>query len=169
MTMQIRWIAVPVAVLCLCSHALAIDMPKRKSGLWEIKLVHDRSSRPAQTMQMCIDQKTDDMAQQMGANVAKQACSKQDIRREGSRIVGDSICKIGETTATSHSVFSGAFDQSYRGEIRTQYAPPLMGKSETTTVIEARWIGPCAADQKPGDMIMPNGMKININQMSGKQ
>jgi hypothetical protein len=26
----------------------------------------------------------------------------------------------------------------------------------------AKWIGPCAADQKPGDMIMANGMKINI-------
>jgi hypothetical protein len=169
MTMQIRRIAVAVAVLCLCVQALAIDMPKRKSGLWEIKIAQDSSSRPAQAMQMCIDQKTDDMAQQMGASVAKQACSKQDIRREGGKIVGDSVCKIGETTATSHSVFSGAFEQSYRGEIRTRYAPPLMGKSESTTVIEARWIGPCAADQKPGDMIMPNGMKININQMSGKQ
>jgi hypothetical protein len=26
----------------------------------------------------------------------------------------------------------------------------------------AKWIGPCAADQKPGDMIMANGTKINI-------
>lgn len=26
----------------------------------------------------------------------------------------------------------------------------------------AKWIGPCTADQKPGDMIMANGMKINI-------
>jgi hypothetical protein len=26
----------------------------------------------------------------------------------------------------------------------------------------AKWIGPCAADQKPGDMIMANGTKINV-------
>jgi hypothetical protein len=169
MVIQLRWLAAPVAVLCVSSQAPAIDLPKRKSGLWEIKVAHESSSRSAQAMQMCIDQNSDDMAQQMGANVAKQTCSKQNIRRQGGKIVADSVCKIGETTATSHSVFSGAFDQSYRGEIRTQYAPPLMGKSETTTVIEARWIGPCTAEQKPGDMIMPNGMKININQMSGKQ
>ena len=169
MTMQVRWIAVLAAALFLSAEALAIDLPKRKSGLWDVKITHDGSSGPPQTMQMCIDQKTDDMAQQMGANVAKQACSKQDIRREGGKIVGESVCKIGATTATSHSVFSGAFDQAYKGEIRTQYAPPLMGKSETMTVIEAHWTGPCKADQKPGDMIMPNGMKININQMSGQQ
>jgi hypothetical protein len=29
----------------------------------------------------------------------------------------------------------------------------------------AKWLGPCAADQKPGDMIMGNGMKMNILEM----
>jgi hypothetical protein len=31
--------------------------------------------------------------------------------------------------------------------------------------LTARWLGPCAADQKPGDMIMPNGTKMNILNM----
>jgi hypothetical protein len=34
------------------------------------------------------------------------------------------------------------------------------GKSSVT--MSAKWLGPCAAGQRPGDMIMPNGMKINI-------
>jgi hypothetical protein len=29
--------------------------------------------------------------------------------------------------------------------------------------IEAKWTGACKADQKPGDMVLPNGMKMNIN------
>jgi hypothetical protein len=41
-----------------------------------------------------------------------------------------------------------------------------MGRKDGLTIIEARWTGPCKADQKPGDMIMPNGMKINIKQIS---
>jgi hypothetical protein len=28
--------------------------------------------------------------------------------------------------------------------------------------IVAKWLGPCTVDQKPGDMIMGNGMKFNI-------
>ena len=31
--------------------------------------------------------------------------------------------------------------------------------------IEAKWLGPCKADQKPGDMIMGSGMKMNINDL----
>jgi hypothetical protein len=31
-----------------------------------------------------------------------------------------------------------------------------------TLTMTAKCIGPCTADQKPGDMIMANGMKFNI-------
>jgi hypothetical protein len=40
-----------------------------------------------------------------------------------------------------------------------------MGTSENLMLIDARWTGPCQPDQQPGDMIMPNGMKINIKQL----
>jgi hypothetical protein len=30
--------------------------------------------------------------------------------------------------------------------------------------IDAKWLGPCAADQKPGDTII-NGMKMNVRDM----
>ena len=35
--------------------------------------------------------------------------------------------------------------------------------------MNAKWLGPCAADQKPGDMIMPNGMKLNIQNLPNLQ
>jgi hypothetical protein len=28
--------------------------------------------------------------------------------------------------------------------------------------LEAKWLGACAAGQKPGDMMMGNGMKMNV-------
>jgi len=168
MTKHLASIAVMVAMLAMIADASALDLPKRKSGLWDIRISR-AGNHPPQTIQMCIDQKTDNMAQQMGESVARQACSKQQIRREGNKILGDSVCKIGETTATSHTVFSGEFDRAYHGEIRTKYSPALMGKSESVTLIDAKWTGPCQPDQKPGDMIMPNGMKINIHEMQQQQ
>jgi hypothetical protein len=167
MTKHLGSIAMMAAMIGMVGSAGALDLPKRKSGLWDIRI--SRASSQPQTIQMCIDQKTDNMAQQMGESVARQACSKQQIRREGNKILGDSVCKIGETTATSHTVFSGEFDRAYHGEIRTKYSPALMGKSESVTLIDAKWTGPCQADQKPGDMIMPNGMKINIHEMQQQQ
>jgi Protein of unknown function (DUF3617) len=169
MTKQLASIALMASVIALTLEAFAVDLPKRKSGLWDIKISRAGANRPAQTIQMCIDQKTDNMAQQMFESRAREACSKQQIRREGNKIVGDSVCKIGETTATSHTVFSGEFDRAYRGEIRTKFSPPLMGKDENLTLIDAKWTGPCQAEQKPGDMIMPNGMKINIHEMQQQQ
>jgi len=168
MTKHLGSIAVMVAMIAMVGGAWALDLPKRKSGLWDIRISR-ANKQPPQTVQMCIDQKTDNMAQQMGESVARQACSKQQIRREGNKILGDSVCKIGETTATSHTVFSGEFDRAYHGEIRTKYSPALMGKSESVTLIDAKWTGPCQPDQKPGDMIMPNGMKINIHEMQQQQ
>ena len=168
MTKHLGSIAVMAAMIGMVADASALDLPKRKSGLWDIRITR-ASNQPPQTIQMCIDQKTDNMAQQMGESVARQACSKQQIRREGNKILGDSVCKIGETTATSRTVFSGEFDRAYHGEIRTKYSPALMGKSESLTLIDAKWTGPCQPDQKPGDMIMPNGMKINIHEMQQQQ
>ncbi len=31
-----------------------------------------------------------------------------------------------------------------------------------TMTLSPKWLGPCAADQKPGDMIIADGRKINI-------
>jgi hypothetical protein len=31
--------------------------------------------------------------------------------------------------------------------------------------MEAKWLGACAADQKPGDIVMSNGMKINVPEL----
>lgn len=33
---------------------------------------------------------------------------------------------------------------------------------ETQMTIAAKWLGPCAAGQKPGDVMMGNGMKVNV-------
>ena len=40
-----------------------------------------------------------------------------------------------------------------------------MPAGKMTMTIAATWLGPCAADQKPGDMIMGNGTKVNIPDM----
>lgn len=36
------------------------------------------------------------------------------------------------------------------------------GQTETTTIVDQRYVGSCPADVKPGDLILPGGMKMNI-------
>ena len=41
----------------------------------------------------------------------------------------------------------------------------MMGIKEAVTKIKAKWLGACEAGMKAGDMLMPGGMKMNIDQM----
>lgn len=141
------------------------DAPKRKAGLWEIKSASSAAQGHATTVQHCIDEKTDNLMAQQGKDMTKQNCSKNSMRREGERIVVDSVCKFDRTTATTRAVFSGNFDSGYRGEMDTAYDPPLMGMKQARTTVEARWLGPCKPGQKPGDMIMPGVGSFNANEM----
>ena len=155
-------IVAAVALATTALPALAADLPRRKSGLWEISTATGQGQSVAATM--CVDQKTDDLSRQLaGAGVT---CSKQDVRKEGAnRYVFDSVCQFGESTATSRAVFTGSFDKQYDVEITAKYSPPMMGMSEGRSTIRSRWLGPCKAGQKPGDLMMPNGTTINVLNM----
>ncbi|ADU39655.1 hypothetical protein J2W32_003490 [Variovorax boronicumulans] len=162
-----------VAAACMVAAGLgagpafALDYPARKPGLWEMQTSDGPGSKGSpQAIQQCIDAATDKMLRDMGQGMGKDMCSKQDMRMEGGKLVIDSVCKIGQTTATSQAVMTGDLSTAYRLESKSTYSPPLMGRAGATTVVEARWVGPCKPDQKPGDMVM-NGMKMNVNDMMG--
>ena len=36
---------------------------------------------------------------------------------------------------------------------------------DNTTQLEAKWLGAGKPDQKPGDIMMPGGMKMNVKDM----
>jgi Protein of unknown function (DUF3617) len=154
-----------IAVLSLMGvmPALAAELPSRKPGLWELKMNFENRNAPSQTMRQCIDAATDQMMQSSAGPNAQGACSKRDVQRSASTITIDSTCTVGGKTTTSHAVITGSFDSAYNMTVTSDSAAAPGGKS--TMTMDAKWLGPCAADQKPGDMIMANGTKINILDM----
>jgi len=158
-----------LVVAALAASALpaaAVELPTRKPGLWELKMLMEGHNLPPQTVQHCIDAATDKLMNTSFGSMTKEACSKQDIEGSGSNFTVDSVCKFGPMTSTTHAVVSGSFDQAYTVKVvsHSQGGPPQM-PAETHMTIEAKWLGACAAGQKPGDMMMPGGMKINILDM----
>ncbi len=152
-------VAACLALAPITAHAI-VDLPKRKSGLWELKMAGAAMGGQAMAMSVCIDQANDNALQSTGERMAKDRCSKMDIRREGGRIVTESVCKLDQTTATTRGVFTGDFTTVYKAEISNRYDPPMMGRTEDRMTIDARWTGPCKAGMKPGDMVMPGGIVI---------
>lgn len=158
-----------VSTSMLVDAVRADQLPQRKPGLWEMAISSSQGGVPAQTMKQCIDSATDTKMLRMGSSMAGQMganCSGGDVKSQGGKFVSDSICTIQGTKMTAHTEFGGDFNKAYGGITQVKYEPPLMGLSEAKTEIAAKWVGPCEADQKPGDMIMPGGVKMNIESMA---
>ena len=160
--------------LILCSYvALALlgtasaraeDLPVRKAGLWEMKMVHTGSPMPEMTMQHCTDENVDKEMNNNISPMAKQVCAKQDIQKTATGYVSDSVCNVAGITTTSHAEIIGDFSSAYtvKSTSHIQGGPAGAAGRDTTTTIEAKWVGACKPDQKPGDIVMPGGFKMNV-------
>ena len=168
MTRQLLSFCVGVCLLSLlpAPAARAVELPARKAGLWEMKVVRTGSPMPEMTMQHCTDAATD---KEMGATFGPQTkdiCSKQDIQKTATGYVSDSVCAIAGMSITSHAEINGDFNSAYtvKSTSHSERGPADAPRDSTTTV-EAKWLGACKPDQKPGDIVMPGGMKMNVKEL----
>jgi len=153
-----RSVAVLFLAAAFAMPAAAADMPSRKAGLWEITT---HVANHPMKMQQCIDAATD-QAMQSQASSSGANCSRRDAQKTATGMTVDSVCTIAGRTMTSHIVVSGSFDSNYSMTITSEGGSLPAAR---TITLEAKWLGPCAADQKPGDMLMSNGVKMNIIDM----
>ncbi len=152
--------AASILVLICATLVQAAELPSRKPGLWQVRTSIGGSNFPAPVIKQCIDATTDQMMQSSAGPFAPAACPERDVQRSEDSITIDSTCLLDGKPATAHSVITGSFDSAYTMTVTSQR--PDLPDGKMTMTMDAKWLGPCAADQKPGDIIMSNGMKINI-------
>jgi hypothetical protein len=131
-----------------------------------MKVLHTGSPAPEMTMQQCTDETTDKDMSTSFSPMGKDVCSKQDIQKTATGYVTDSVCGIAGMSIKSRGEISGDFNSAYtvKSTSHTEGGPAGVPRDSTTT-IQAKWLGACKADQKPGDIMMPGGMKMNIRDM----
>ena len=164
-----RQFAATAVILLFAVSAQAQDLPARKPGLWEIKMAVGGRPLPIKDVRHCVDQSTDKMMNSALGLASWKACSKKDVQKSGNTTTIDSVCKVSGVTNTSHTVITGSFDSAYTVTIAStsEGGEKVKGmpKGESHLAIEARYLGPCERGQKPGDIIIGNGIKINIQNM----
>ncbi len=154
------------SVTCVSTLAVADSLPTRKPGLWEISIstATADSSNPI-TMKQCTDEAADAKLMQAGNDIQGQsACSKNEIVKTDSGYRISSLCTHAGSSVSSEGTFTGDFSSEYTGDITTTFEPPVFGQKSSKTTINAKWLGVCSDDMKPGDMLLPNGMKMNVDQ-----
>ena len=156
--------ALGLLVLLPAAGAQAIDLPTRKAGLWEMKMVRTGGSVPDMTMQHCTDATTD---KQMSTSFSpgKETCARQDIQKTATGYVSDSVCSVAGVSVTSHAEITGDFNSAYTVKTTSHSEGGPTGAHDVSMTIEAKWLGACKADQKAGDIVMPGGMKMNVKDM----
>jgi hypothetical protein len=157
------WLAFCVLTLLPALAARADEMPGRKPGLWEMKMVRPGSPLPEMTMQHCTDETTDKEMSTAFLPMSKEVCSKRDVQKTATGYVSDSVCSVGGMSMTSHSDITGDFNSAFtvKSTSHGEGGPSALPRDATMTVA-AKWLGACKPDQKPGDIVMPGGFKLNV-------
>lgn len=165
---RILTVTVSIALLSLPTAAMSQDfeLPARKSGHWEMKMVAETPGMPGMTLEACVDEASDAKMMAAGLSMSKEMCPQQEMKREGDAYVIDSTCKMGPMDTQSHVVITGDFQSAYTVDITVETTGGVAAMAGTNMIKqEARWIGADCGGLAPGEIMMPGGMKMNVDDM----
>ena len=132
-------LAVLLPVLLPPLEASAVDLPTRKAGLWEMKVLRTGSAAPDMTMQHCTDATTDKEMSTAFSPMSKEICSKNDIQKTATGSITDSVCSVNGVSVTSHSETTGDFNSAYTVKITSHsQGGPSGSQRDTTMTLEAK-------------------------------
>lgn len=143
-------LALSIVVLFSTASASAGDLPARKPGLWGITIAGAHSL----AVRQCSDAASDEAVFQAGIGLSGN-CAKPEVQAAGDTITIVTACRSAGKTKISRIVITGSLESNYTMAMSRQAPARPM-------TLYAKWLGPCAANQKPGDVIMPDGTKINL-------
>jgi len=159
--MVMAWAALATNV---AGFAHADLWPHRKPGLWQMTMTMQGASMPPMSSKYCVDAATESALISAGQNAANKMCSGATIHVTGSTGTIDATCKFANMTSTSHTVITFVGNTAYHSETRTHMSPPSKYiKSDNVMMNDAKWMGPCPAGMKPGDVVMSNGMHMHLD------
>lgn len=122
-----------------------------KAGLWEMK-VTAAGMPQAQATKVCLGETA------AGANpftppTAGQNCSKNSVTKTATGYDIAMECTANGMTVASNGTVSGDLTSAYKVEMKTKMGGanlPAAAQQEIKTIIDAKYLGDCPADLKPG-------------------
>lgn len=151
------------------SPASSATPPRRKPGLWVQTMSSDGMT---QETKICLDEAVEQKMTLWGQQMGQQVCAKNAITPTTGGWKVESECDFGEAgrNVTSGTV-TGDFNSRYVIKLTTTTTGAKMVQANGTHAMEmsAEWKGACPADMKPGDMMLPGGMKMNIANLPGSK
>ena len=152
-----RMVSPAIAVLMLSSAAYAIDYPQVKEGLWTIhtKTIDNPGNKITEgDRSICRNHAYDEHARSMANHLA---CKTLNENLSGGTYTVETECNVSGTVIHSKGTTVLTGDTASRSETHATYVPALYGKSETTMIIDQKYVGSCPAGAQSGDSIAKDG------------
>jgi hypothetical protein len=138
----------------------AADPPPMKEGLWSIHTVstdQPGNKKTEGTRSICRNHAYDERVRAMAAQKSAATCKTLSEHSAGGTITTETQCSAGGSILKTKGVVTMSGDAAAHSETSTTYTPALYGTSETTMVMDQKFVGACPAGMEPGDTMDANG------------
>jgi Protein of unknown function (DUF3617) len=134
------------------------DPPGVREGLWAVRTQStdnpgDRRSGGIYTL--CRNHAFDQAVQALAKKM--KGCTKISDGARGNRYSSEMHCVIGGTAIASKGTTTFQGDTAFHSETHATYTPAMNGKSESTMLIDQRYLGSCPVGTLAGDRTDADG------------
>jgi hypothetical protein len=138
----------------------------RKPGLWEVNLRQGPTitALVVRVLQCTTRETEPDML--LSILPGQENCQPRRVKSSKDQLQIRTRCKIdGQRGVDSVLNVKGDRNSAYTGDFTVHYAQaitPDPGKRDSSTTFDAKWLGNCRPGMKPGDMVLSNGVTVNV-------
>lgn len=152
----------------------ASPLPARKPGLWEVTLRSEGLSlkrqgqgqgqgpqRP-QTVQQCTTTEAEPVML-LSIVPGQGHCHEVTVKRRAQGGGHDirTVCYVHDNRVDMQMELMGDLRSAYNGAFDAKYTQTPLDNTGRM-VFEGRWLGACKPGQRAGDMVLPNGVTVNV-------
>ena len=149
-------------VLLSFASAHAADPPDVKEGLWSSQtqtIDNPGNKRGGGLVTICRSHAYDQYVKDLAAKLP--GCSKAIENLSGHTLTTTLRCSVSNTVIDTKETATFQGDTAIHAETHATYTPPLYGVSESSMIMDQKYLGSCPAGMEPGDMRSADGKTIN--------
>lgn len=150
----------------------AAPWPARQAGLWEVTVRSDDlvlqrqgQARPRpQTVRMCTSAAAEPvmlLAIVPGQENCREAQARRRHAKEGGGWDIHTVCFVHDNRVEAQMQLTGDLQSAYRGAYSVTFRDTPLNNTGRM-LFEGRRLGACQPGQRPGDMVLPNGVTVNV-------
>ena len=155
---------ISAAAALLLSIAHAADTPELREGLWSIhtqSIDNPGNQKSESTRTICRNHAYDKSVGAL-AKTAMKGCTIVNESVQGGKTYSEVHCVVGGITINTKGTGTYAGDMSTHSEVHTTYSPAFAGMSESTMIMDQKYIGSCPAGAQPGDQTDAGGTVTHL-------